>query len=423
MKTTHTFIVHFWLKKKSIRKDRSIPIYARIRLNGTTVDVSTKQLTLEEHWCSEAGRINSEVKDSGFINNELDNVYSEIKSAYKELKEEGIFVTAQAIKLRYSGLDSPLWTLKDLFKYHQINETKKLEYGTAKNYGATEKYLSSFILEKYRTDDVQLAQISYSFVLNFENYLRTCEPLMASQPLTNNGIMKHMERFKKMTAIACKLDVIKKDPFAFYKTSFVPFDREFLNMKEVLAIEEQSFKDPGLGRVRDIFIFACYTGLAYIDVKNLKPEQVVYGIDGEEWIFSRRKKSKTTIKIPLLEKAKGVLEKYSDYLYGENMDLLLPVYSNQKCNEYLKKIAKLCGIKKNLTFHVTRHTFATTITLLNDVPLETVSKLLGSTKLSTTQVYARVIEKKISNDIAALRTKLKTIEKPKVENEKLTEAS
>jgi len=124
-----------------------------------------------------------------------------------------------------------------------------------------------------------------------------------------------------------------------------------------------------------------------------------------------------------LEKAKGVLEKYSDYLYGENMDLLLPVYSNQKCNEYLKKIAKLCEIKKNLTFHVARHTFATTITLLNDVPLETVSKLLGSTKLSTTQVYARVIEKKISNDIAALRTKLKTIEKPKVENEKLAEAS
>ncbi|WP_394973172.1 site-specific integrase [uncultured Croceitalea sp.] len=411
MKTTHTFNVHFWLKKKSIRRDKTIPIYARIRLDSTPVDVSTKQSTLEEHWCGKAGRLNPKVKDAKFINDEIDIVYSKIRRAYRELRDEGIFITAQAIKLRYSGEDTPMRTLSDLLKYHQQYEIKKLEQGTAKNYGSTQKYLLSFILEKYRTNDIRLSQIDYAFVLSFENYLRTCKPLMASQPLTNNGIMKHMERLKKMTTIACKLDAIKKDPFAFFNANFIPFDREFLNMEELLAIENQFFKDPGVGRVRDIFVFACYTGLAYIDTRNLKPEQVVFGIDGDEWIFTRREKSKTPVKIPLLDKAKRVLDKYSGSLYGKDEDLLLPVYSNQKCNEYLKIIASQCNIKKNITFHVARHTFATTITMAHGVPIETVSKLLGHKRLSTTQIYARVMEQKISDDMALLKDKLSSKQK------------
>lgn len=246
MKTTHTFIVHFWLKKKSIRKNGFIPIYARIRLNGTPVDVSTKLSTLEEHWFSDGGRINPKAKDANFLNSSLDDVHSNIKVAYRELKEEGGFISAQAIKLRYLGEDNPLRTLNDLLIYHQKNEIKKLAPGTVKNYGATEKYLRSYILEKYKTSDIHLGQIDYAFVLSFDNYLRTCAPLMESQPLSNNGIMKHMERFKKMTTIACKLDSIKKDPFAFFNASFTPFDRSFLTMEELWAIEELPLKDDGL---------------------------------------------------------------------------------------------------------------------------------------------------------------------------------
>ncbi len=407
MKTTHTFIVHFWLKKKSIRKDGTTPIYARIRLDGIPADVSTKQSILEDHWSPEAGRANLKVKNASFINDSLDDVFTEIKSAYRALKQEGRFITAQAIKLRYMGEDSPLSTLNELLSYHRKNEIKKLEKGTAKNYGSTEKYLLSYILEKYRRSDIPLTQINYGFVIGFENYLRTCKPLMKSQPLTNNGIMKHMERFKKMTTIACKLDCIKRDPFDFFTASFIPYDRAFLNMKELSAIEELYLKDVGLMRVRDVFVFACYTGLAYIDVKCLRPEQIVLGVDGNEWIFTTREKSKTYVKIPLLDTAKAVLVKYSDASYGKKSDLILPVYSNQKCNKYLKIIAAKCGIEKNISFHVARHTFATTVTLANGVPIETVSKLLGHKKLSTTQIYARVLEQKISDDVAVLKSKLK----------------
>lgn len=262
--------------------------------------------------------------------------------------------------------------------------------------------------EKYRTSDIPLTQINYAFVLSFENYLRTCKPLMISQPLNNNGIMKHLERLKKMTTIACKLDCIKQDPFAFFNSKFTPYDRQYLTIEELRLIEELYLIDIGLRRVRDCFVFACCTGLSYVDVKWLRPEQVVIGIDGDEWIFTKRKKSKTSVKIPLLNNAKEVLVKYSDAGYGKNKELLLPVYANQKCNTYLKKIVAKCKIDKNISFHAARHTFATTVTLANGVPLESVSKLLGHRRLSTTQIYVGVMEKKISEDIAVFRTKLKS---------------
>lgn len=407
MKNTHTFIIHFWLKKKSIRKDGTIPIYLRIRLDGISADISTKESIIEEHWCPDAQRVNVKVKNANFINDALDDISTEIKNAYRILRQEGRYITVQAIKLRYLGEDSPLRTLRELLKYHHKTEIKKLEKGTAKNYGATEKYLLCYLSEKYKTPDIPLTQINYAFVLGFENYLRSCKPLMKSQPLGNNGVMKHLERFKKMTTIACKLDCIKQDPFAFFNAKFTSYDRQYLDIEELNLIEELDLTDIGLRRVRDCFVFACYTGLSYIDVKRLRPEQVVIGIDGDEWIFTKREKSKTSVKVPLLNKAKEVLEKYSDTGYGKNKELLLPVYSNQKCNAYLKKIVGKCKIDKNISFHAARHTFATTVTLANGVPLETVSKLLGHRRLSTTQIYARVMEKKISEDIALLKTKLK----------------
>ena len=410
MKTTHTFIVHFWLKKKSVKKDGTTPIYARLRLDGISADISAKEAVLEEFWCPNAERINNKVKNSNLINSSLEDIANGLKTAYRELLQEGRFITVQAVKQRYLGEDSPLLTLKDLFKYHRKNELIKLEKGTIKNYGATEKYLLSFLSSSYKSSDIPLAQINYAFVLSFENYLRTCKPLMKSQPLGNNGIMKHMERFKKMTTIACKLDCIKQNPFAFFRAKFTSFDRQYLTIEELKKVEELELNDIGLHRVRDCFVFACYTGLSYVDVKALRPEQIVIGIDGGEWIFTKREKSKTAVKIPLLTKAKEILSNYSETNYGGEKDLLLPVYSNQKCNAYLKKIITKCEIDKKISFHAARHTFATTVTLANGVPLETVSKLLGHRRLSTTQIYARVMEKKISEDIGELRSKLKSVE-------------
>jgi integrase/recombinase XerD len=408
MKQTHTFIVHFWLKKNSIKKNGTTPIYLRIRLDGKSADISTKESIFPEHWGRRAERVNPKAKNANHVNSALDDISSEIKNTYRVLLQEGRFITVQAIKLRFLGEDTPLKSLKDLLKYHREKEIQKLATGTAKNYGSTEKYLLSFISEKHRTTDIPLTHINYAFVLDFENYLRNCKPLMKSQPLNNNGIMKHLERFKKMTTIACKLDCVKQDPFAFFNSKFTSFDRQYLTIEELILIEELHLTDIGLRRVRDCFVFACYTGLSYVDVKWLGPEQIVIGIDGDEWIFTKREKSKTSVKIPLLTKAKEVLVKYSGEGYGKNRDLLLPVYANQKCNAYLKKIVAKCKIDKNISFHAARHTFATTVTLANGVPIETVSKLLGHRRLSTTQIYARVMETKISEDIAVLRTKLKS---------------
>tara|TARA_R110002049_G_scaffold252890_4_gene428232 strand:+ start:150 stop:1502 length:1353 start_codon:yes stop_codon:yes gene_type:complete len=407
MTTVHTFTVHFWLKKTSIRKDDTIPIYARIWIDSIPVDVSTKQVIVEEQWCTMTGRVKAKTNNGKHINDILDDINSQIKKAYKQLKEEGRLITSKAVKLRYLGKDKSVLTCKGLIGYHRENELQKLAPGTIKNYGATEKYIDRFIKKEFKSNDIHLAQIDYSFIVKFENYLRCCPPLRKSQPLNNNGIMKHLERLQKFTTLAFKHGWIKLDPFALYQLKYEEFDCPFLEQFELDAMVKLSISEKSMRLVRDVFVFSCYTGLCYIEVKNLKAKSIVTGIDGERWIMVRRQKSNTPVKLPLLDEAEAILQKYADYPCEMNNYSLLQVFSDQKINQYLKKIAKLCEIDKNLTFHVARHTFATTIALLNDVPIETVSKLLGHTKLSTTQKYARVIERKISKDMTQLKSKLK----------------
>ncbi|TSE03990.1 site-specific integrase [Aquimarina algiphila] len=415
MTTSHTFNVRFWLKKTSIKKDGTIPIYARIWIDSIPIDVSAKESILEEHWCAIACRAKIRTKNAKYINEILDNINSGIKKAYKQLKDEGRSITALAIKQRYLGKDKAILTFRDVIQYHRKEESGKLAPGTIKNYGATEKYIVRFIKKEFKSDDIQLALIDYSFIVKFENYLRTCPPLCKSQPLNNNGIMKHLERLQKFTTLAFKHGWIKANPFALYELKYEEFDCPFLEQFELDAMATLSITNESMCLVRDVFVFSCYTGLCYIEVKNLNNKDIMNGIDGEQWIMVRRQKSNTPVKLPLLDEAKAILEKYASYPSIENNYSLLRVFSDQKVNQYLKKIAKLCNIEKNLTFHVARHTFATTVALLNDVPIETVSKLLGHTKLSTTQKYARVIEKKISKDMLQLRAKLKANSKKGLE--------
>ena len=408
MITSHNFNIYFWLKKNSVRRDGTLPIYARITIGSTSrVDLSTKQNVLEKNWCDKSSRVLKRTKNAKRINDELDFINSNIKKAFLELKDEGVPISAKAVKLRCTGKDRPVTTIRDLIHYHTENDLKKLAPGTAKNYAATEKYILRFVKFEYKCDDIYLSQIDYTYIVKFEDYLRTCKTLKRGQPLNNNGRMKHLERLKKFTTLALKHRWIKSNPFALYQLKYEDFDCPFLEENELKTISSIVLTDDSLNIVRDVFVFSCYTGLCYIEVKNLKTGDIVNGIDKEDWIMVRRQKSKTPVKLPLLEEAKRILDKYKNYSLAVNANKLLPVYSDQKINKYLKEIAKLCNIKKNLTFHVARHTFATTITLLNDVPLETVSKMLGHTKLSTTQKYARVVEKKISKDMLELRSKLK----------------
>jgi integrase len=210
--------------------------------------------------------------------------------------------------------------------------------------------------------------------------------------------------------MAVRLGWLEKDPFEKYKLSFVKVDREFLTDRELEILREKSFRIKRLQFVKDLFVFSCYTGLSYIDVHNLKRDNLILGIDGEYWIQTIRQKTHMVVNIPILPVAWGIINKYMDDPRAVNNGTVFPKLSNQRLNSYLKEVADLCGISKTLTFHMARHTFATTVTLSNGVPIETVSKVLGHSNLSTTMIYARVLKDKISADMKDLKQVLQNKE-------------
>jgi site-specific recombinase XerD len=297
-------------------------------------------------------------------------------------------------------------SLSDIIAYHEEKSKSTLAPGTMKNYGATQNYLGKFLQTKYKTEDVKLLEITSKFVFEFEHFLRMNKPVDHHKPLSNNGVMKHIERFKKLINLAIRIEWIEKKPFRNFKPKFDKVERDFLTELELQKIQNKEFETNRLEQVRDIFIFSCHTGLSYIDVANLTKDNIIIGMDGEKWISTHRQKTFIKVFLPLLPQAEEIMEKYKDNPQAIKKGILLPAASNQKTNEYLKEIATLCGIKNKLTFHTARHTFATTVTLTNGVPIETVSKMLGHTKLATTQIYAKVIESKIGEDMAMLKQKI-----------------
>ncbi|MCC4228150.1 site-specific integrase [Zunongwangia profunda] len=236
--------------------------------------------------------------------------------------------------------------------------------------------------------------------------MKSYQPTDHQQKMGHNTAMKHLQRLRKMVTMAYHHEWIPKDPFVRFKSSFINKRRELLTEEELEAIENFQSSINRLNIVKDIFLFSCYTGLSYIDITKLTMDNIKMDFDENQWIETERQKTKTALKIPLLNQARDILKRYQGHPKTVHSKTLLPRYSNQKLNSYLKAIADFCGIKKHLTFHIARHTFATTITLTNGVPIETVSKLLGHTKLATTQIYARVVDKKVKDDMAMLNAKL-----------------
>lgn len=401
MQTSRTFAIHFWLQLAK-NKNGFAPVFARVTVDKRRVEISLKRKCEVTSWDSNIKRSSSKTPQAKALNLYLDQVHADLLDCYKELSRELPIVTAQDIKSRFLGEDQQFKSLIDIIEYHKVKMASTLTWGTLKNYNSTETYLKRFLEEKMNKKDIFLYQLSYSFIVDFEHYLRTTNPINKGQPLSNNGLMKHLERLKKLLNLAVKLEWVDKHPFVRFSLKFTKHDRPFLTQDELDKLEHLELQDEHLRITRDIFIFCCYTGLAYADVKNLTENQIVQGIDREYWIYSRRAKSGQLLKIPLLDKAMAILETYK--VSNPKPDQpVLPVYCNQKINEYLKEIRSIYGTRKKLTFHSSRHTFATTVTLANGVPIETVSKLLGHSKLSTTQVYARVLEKKVSEDMSSLK--------------------
>jgi site-specific recombinase XerD len=252
---------------------------------------------------------------------------------------------------------------------------------------------------KLNVKDIAIDKIDFALITDFEFYLRS------EKNCSNNTAVKYVRNFRKIIKICLSNDWLEKDPFVKYDGKMKEVETEFLTEEEIQSIYSKKFRTPRLELVRDIFIFCCFTGLAYVDVKGLRNDHIGIGIDGQKWIFKNRQKTDTKSKIPLLPIPEELIKKYAAHPKCLNEDRVLPVLSNQKMNGYLKEIGDLCEITKEITFHMARHTFATSVTLTNGVPIESVSKMLGHKNIQTTQHYARVLDKKVSEDMQNLRAK------------------
>src|SRR5690606_93087 len=233
---------------------------------------------------------------------------------------------------------------------------------TIRNFGITEGYINKFLSKERNTTDLYLTELDYKFLCDFESFLQSYWPKGHYRAMSHNTIMKHIQRLRKMVTLAYHLEWVDKDPFRRWKTTLEKREREFLSNNELSNLETYEFPVERLERVRDLFIFSCYTGISYADIMKLSLDNISMGIDGRNWIVTKRQKTNTTIKVPLLEPALQLIRKYADHPVTQITGNLLPVITNEKLNVYLKEVAIICGIKKNLTFHMARHTFATTVT-------------------------------------------------------------
>lgn len=409
MKTSSSFSILFWVNL-SRTKNGKASLYARITVNGKRAAISLNRKVLITDWDSDRNREKGTGQKSRILNTYLDETYNQLFQAYQDLKSERNQITARTIKARFLGLDEINRSVMDIINYHNEDMKGKLKWGTQKNYFTTQRYISNFILKAYNSSDMFLKELDYDFIIRFEKYLRAYIPQDHHKRMGNNTVMKHIERLRKLINLSFKLGWMVSDPFANFHAKFIKTERGFLSLLELQEIEKKNFTIPRLQLVSDLFVFSCYTSLSYVDAINLSAENIRIGIDGELWIFYNREKTTKPIHIPLLPKALDIIEKYKDNQKAILQGRVFPKISNQKLNSYLKEIGDVCGIEKNLTFHIARHTFATTVTLSNGMPIETVSKLLGHSKIATTQIYAKVIERKVSDDMNRLRKHFNTIE-------------
>lgn len=405
MRSQNTFSVLFWADQKKAKHNEAI-IYARVTVNQKRVNISIKRKTPLGLWDAKMRKARGNSIEARQINQHLTQVQAQLFQCYQDLKFKGEFITAKLIKANYLGEGDNSKTLHALLEYHSQKTKNTLALGTIRNFGVTEGYINEFLESNLNTTDIFLNKLDYKFICDFANFLHCYWPKGHPKAMSNNTVMKHIQRFRKIVTLGYHIEWIDRDPFVRWKPTYEKRERPYLTDNELSNIETYFFPIARLERVRDLFIFSCYTGVAYIDIMNLTNDNILKGIDGNDWIFTNRQKTKSPVKVPLLAKAQELIYKYQNHPMTLVTETLFPVITNEKVNLYLKEIAEACGLKKNLTFHMARHTFATTVTLSNGVPIETVSKLLGHSKISSTQVYARVVERKISEDMQMLRDKM-----------------
>lgn len=406
-----TFSLLVYLKKpKFFRKNDPYQIYLRITVNGVPVALSAKRTWDPSRWNSRSGRASGTKEDAKSLNLFLDVLTNKVHEARRGLIDANKDLTALAIKNSLLGIDDRKYILKE-FKAHneQIKALVPEEYspGTLDLFERTLLHVERFIEWKYQAPDLDIRKLDYDFINQFSFWLKS------ERKCQHNTTIKYLTYFKKIVLLCVKRRWLRQDPFSEFSLAKRYTERPYLTERELVTIAQKIFPTDRLSIVRDVFLFSCYTGLAYADVQKLKRSEIVVGFDGEKWIDTTRQKTNSISKIPLLPVSQSIIAKYDDHPVCLVKGTVLPILSNQKMNAYLKEIADTCGINKNLTFHVARHTFATTVTLGNGVPIESVSKMLGHKNLKQTQHYAKILDAKVGEDMMLLKKRMQEIAQEK----------
>lgn len=396
---TNTFSLLFYIRTTKTKSNGTAPIYVRITINGKRAEFSAKRTIDPNKWNNTKGRAKGSNEQTKSLNKYLDTIQAKVYDKQQELMQKNKSITAYTLKNAVLDITTDKKTLLGVFESHnkKINQLigKGYAIATVDKYELSYRHLKNFIKLNYKADDLHLGEVIFGFITDFEHYL------LSVKNISRNTTNKHISHLIKMINIALDNEWIAKNPFRKFKMKNKEVVKEFLSENEIKILLGKEITIKRLELVRDIFAFCCLTGLAFIDVEKLTTDNIHTGIDGNFWVHIRRQKTNTASHIPLMPQALQIIDKYKGHPLAVNKGSVLPVLSNQKMNAYLKEIADLCGITKNLTMHTARHTFAT-YALTKGVPIETVAKILGHKDLKTTQIYAKIIDSKIADDMKML---------------------
>lgn len=413
----NSFGLIFFLKAPRHNESNIRSVYFRITVDGIPKEASTRRQWDTERWNKKTERAIGTKEDAKSLNFFLDSLTAKIHEIKSEIMYTGKPITSQKIMDHVMGRITPRAKVLEEFQKH--NDEMKALIGngyteaTLERFNITKNHVTAFIKFKYNTGDFEFADLNFEFIKDFEFYLRTV------RKCANNTTLKYISNFKKIVIRAIDKEIIIKDPFKNFKGKKTKIVKKPISAKELAELERREFSTDRLNTVRDIFVFQCYTGLAYIDAFQLRKADIKDGVDGNQWILSERQKTNSTARIPLLPKAIEILEKYKDHPVCIKRGTVLPVSSNQKMNEYLKEIAALCGFPFTLNTHMARRTFGSTVTLNNNVPINVVKEMLGHSSVKQTESYAITEQATIGREMTLLNKRLHP-EKTEMSQEDLT---
>jgi site-specific recombinase XerD len=397
-----TFKILFFVKRTKPLKDGSLPIFVRITINGERSEFSLQMSVPEQLWDNQKGRAKGNAKQSRQLNQYIETVLTNLHIKKREMEETGELLTADNLRRSYLGLNEEKYQLLSLYRKHNQDCEKLIgidfSLGTVVKYRSSYQHLEQYIKNNLRKKDIHFSEVNPMFLKGFETYLKI------EKSCNHNTATKYLANLKKIYRIAYANGWAKNNPFAAYPLKMNEVDVDYLDENELQQLMERRFTIARIEQVKDVYLFCCFTGMAFVDVHSLTEKDIV-SIGDQLWIKKKRQKTKSWFHVPLLPPALKIIKKYERHPECINKGVLLPVPSNQKMNAYLKEIADLMGIEKHLSTHTARHTFATTVTLSNQVSMEVVSKMLGHSNVNMTKRYARIVDDLISKDMAKVKTK------------------